>query len=60
MEKDEQKQAEVPTDEQPPAAWEPMQLTYVADVRDITMPGILKGGTRPEGSGGFKIAGQTF
>ncbi len=60
MEKDEQKQQDTEPVEQPQSAWEPMQLTYVADVRDITMPGILKNGTAPEASGGFKIAGQTF
>jgi len=60
MEKDEQKQQDAALVEQPPAAWEPMQLTYVADVRDITMPGILKAGTQPESGGAFKIAGQAF
>jgi hypothetical protein len=38
-------------------AWEPMKLTYVAHVRDIAMPGILKGGSVSEG-GPFKVSGQ--
>lgn len=38
--------------------WEPMTLTYVAHVRDIAMPGILKGGSVSEGGGAFKISGQ--
>ena len=59
MEKDTQKPLElVPVE--PPAAWEPMELTYVADVRDITMPGILKAPSAPESSGGFKVPGSTF
>ena len=60
MEKDEQKQQDAVPVEPPPTTWEPMQLTYVADVRDITMPGILKAGTAPESGGAFKIAGQSF
>ncbi|HUS16654.1 MAG TPA: hypothetical protein VM536_16790 [Chloroflexia bacterium] len=35
--------------EEPKAAWEAMALTYVGDVNEIAMPGILKTGTTPDG-----------
>lgn len=57
MEKDAQKPLERVPVEQSPTAWEPMKLTYVADVRDITMPGILKAPSAPETSGGRKLPG---
>ncbi|MDQ2805835.1 MAG: hypothetical protein M3Z04_02760 [Chloroflexota bacterium] len=57
MEKDAQKPLEPVPAEQQPATWEPMELTYVADVRDIAMPGILKAPSAPETSGGRKLPG---
>ena len=38
--------------------WAPMELKYVAQVSDIAMPGILKGGTIAETGGTFKVRGQ--